>query len=150
METKRLTRSSTDRMLGGVCAGLGKYFAIDPTLARLIFILLFAAGGSGLFLYFVLWIIMPSDDVVNPQPLTGDEFGRRAQQMGNDLRQATSQPNPRIIQFLGIGLVLLGALYLVQNLHIPFLSWFNDALVWPLVLIVIGAILLSRAFRKGE
>jgi len=58
---KRLYRSRTDRMLGGVCAGLGKYFNVDPTLMRLAFALIFFAGGGGLLLYVIMWVVVPEE-----------------------------------------------------------------------------------------
>ena len=60
MEGKKLYRSSTDKMLAGVCGGLGQYFGIDPTVVRLIFALLVVFGvGSGVILYIILALIMP-------------------------------------------------------------------------------------------
>ena len=60
METKKLYRSNTDKMIAGVCGGLGKYFGVDPTLIRLIFALLVVFGvGSGILLYIILAIVMP-------------------------------------------------------------------------------------------
>jgi len=58
---KRLYRSQTDRMVGGVCGGLGKYFGVDPNLVRLAFAVLFAFGGGGLPLYLILWIVVPDE-----------------------------------------------------------------------------------------
>jgi phage shock protein C len=146
---KRLARSRTDYMVGGVCGGLGKYFNIDPTIVRLVFVLLAVSGGSGILLYFILWVVMPREDLLESQgPLSGDEFGRRARQMGDEMRQVASQPNPRTAQFLGIALVVVGLIYLVQALHIPWLDWFNSAIAWPVVLVLAGALLLVRAFRK--
>jgi phage shock protein C len=55
MEEKRLMRSTTERMIAGVAGGLGEYFNMDPTLVRLIFVLLALAGGPGLILYLILW-----------------------------------------------------------------------------------------------
>ncbi len=146
---KQLTRSRSDYMLGGVCAGLGRYFGIDPTIVRLVFVLLAISGGSGVLLYLVLWIVIPREDLVQSQgPLTGDEFGRRARQMGEEMRQVAAQPNTRTAQFLGIALVVVGLIYLVQNLHLPWLMWFNSNIAWPAVLIIAGGLLLMRAFRK--
>ena len=60
MEGKKLYRSNTDKMLAGVCGGLGQYFGIDSTVVRLIFALLVFFGvGSGLILYIILALIMP-------------------------------------------------------------------------------------------
>jgi len=57
---KKLYRSSTDRKIAGVCAGLAEYFNIDPTIVRVIFVLLLLPGGlPGLLPYLLLWIIIP-------------------------------------------------------------------------------------------
>jgi phage shock protein C len=60
MEGKKLYRSRNDRMISGVCGGLGKYLNLDPTIIRLVFALLVVFGvGSGLLLYVILAIIIP-------------------------------------------------------------------------------------------
>ncbi|MGA9397506.1 MAG: PspC domain-containing protein [Anaerolineaceae bacterium] len=59
MENRKLSRSESDRMVAGVCSGLGKYLNIDPTIVRLIFVLMFLLGGHGLLVYIILWIVMP-------------------------------------------------------------------------------------------
>ncbi len=56
---KRLFRSKKDRILGGVCAGVADYFDVDPTIVRLIWVLLTLAWGAGLLLYIIAWIIVP-------------------------------------------------------------------------------------------
>ena len=58
-EQKRLYRSSDDRMIAGVCAGLAEYMDIDPTLVRLAMVLFTLVGGSGILIYVIAWIIMP-------------------------------------------------------------------------------------------
>ena len=55
---KRLYRSRKDKRIGGVCGGLGEYLSIDPTLIRLIWVLL-ALSGVGILAYFIAWIIIP-------------------------------------------------------------------------------------------
>jgi len=57
--SKRLMRDMDDKILGGVCSGLGQYFNIDSKWVRVIFVLFFLFGGSGVLLYFVLWAVMP-------------------------------------------------------------------------------------------
>lgn len=57
--TKRLYRSTKDKILGGVCGGVAEYFDVDPTIVRLIWILLTLAWGAGLLLYIIAWIIVP-------------------------------------------------------------------------------------------
>ena len=57
---KKLFRSETDKMIGGVCGGIAEYFSIDSTIVRLIFVLIVVYGGTGLVLYVILWIVMPT------------------------------------------------------------------------------------------
>lgn len=60
MDSRRLYRSRADRMIAGVCGGLGQYVGIDPTVIRVIFALLVVFGvGSGLLIYLVLMLIIP-------------------------------------------------------------------------------------------
>jgi len=60
-KTKKLLRSKKDRFLGGICAGIGEYLDIDPTIIRVVFALLTLATGifPGLLFYFILWVIIP-------------------------------------------------------------------------------------------
>ena len=60
-----LVRPQQDRVLGGVCAGLGRRFGLGPWTARLLFVLLLMVlPGSQLLIYPVLWILMPSEESV--------------------------------------------------------------------------------------
>ena len=67
---KRLAKSKKDRMLFGVCGGLGEYFEIDPTFIRLAFAALALQGGIGVFLYILLAILMPSGERFEMVPST--------------------------------------------------------------------------------
>ncbi len=58
-QQQRLTRSTTDVILTGVCGGLGEYFNIDPIIARLIFVVVTLASGFGIPAYILLWLLMP-------------------------------------------------------------------------------------------
>jgi phage shock protein PspC (stress-responsive transcriptional regulator) len=62
METKRLYRKSNERVVAGVCAGLGDYFGIDKVIVRLIWVLLVVLGGIGLLAYLISWIMIPLDN----------------------------------------------------------------------------------------
>lgn len=57
---KRLYRSSTDKMLGGVCAGIGEYLDVDPTVIRLLWVVLGLMGGAGLLAYIIALIVIPN------------------------------------------------------------------------------------------
>jgi phage shock protein C len=61
MEEKKFTRSTTDKMIAGVCGGLAAYFGIDTVIVRVLFVLFGLAGGPGVLLYIILWIVMPED-----------------------------------------------------------------------------------------
>lgn len=56
---KRLQRSRTEKMVGGVCGGLAEYFKVDPTIVRILWVLISLLGGAGILLYIILWVIMP-------------------------------------------------------------------------------------------
>jgi phage shock protein C len=61
---QRLTRTIQDKMLGGVCGGLAKYFKLDPTLVRLgyVFLSIISAAFPGLLIYIIMWIIVPTEN----------------------------------------------------------------------------------------
>jgi len=61
MEPKRLFRSVNDRILGGVCGGLGNFFTIDPVLVRVLWAVSFFVGGVGFLAYLIAWIIIPEE-----------------------------------------------------------------------------------------
>ena len=61
-ESKKLFRSRANRLIGGVCAGLGEYFGIDPTVVRVVFVLGALLGvGSFVVLYIILLLIVPEE-----------------------------------------------------------------------------------------
>jgi len=70
-EIKKLTRSSSDRVIAGVGGGLGRYFSIDPVIVRLALIVLAALGGVGVLIYLAAWLLVPSDDPNAPSPGAG-------------------------------------------------------------------------------
>lgn len=57
---KKLYKSSSNKMVDGVCGGIAEYLGIDPTLVRLAWVLFIALGGSGFVAYIVAALIMPS------------------------------------------------------------------------------------------
>lgn len=65
MADKKLYRSKTDSKLAGVCGGIAKYFDIDPTIVRLLWVVITLAGGSGLIAYIVCALVIPEEPEYN-------------------------------------------------------------------------------------
>ena len=65
---KQLTRSRTNRVVAGLCAGLGTYFGIDPVLVRLLFVLGFFIGGHFgiVLLYIIMGLVIPEEPIQQP------------------------------------------------------------------------------------
>ena len=96
---RKFYRSVDDRMLGGVCGGLGHYLGIDPTFIRIIFFILVFSGGAGFWIYILLWFLIPEEDKENPK-----DFGERVRIMGDDFNRSVSNPNPKSGLIVGGGL----------------------------------------------
>ena len=153
METKRFYRSRTDRVFAGVCGGLAEYFAIDPLLVRLLFIIFTIAAGGGVLVYIILWIITPEKPLEFFQP---QNSATMENQQTHHEEPASSQENPKRdpLQDIphphrdrrnligGLVLITLGALFLADE-FIPHIS-FGD--LWPIILVVIGIGLLITSF----
>ncbi|MFO8037293.1 MAG: PspC domain-containing protein [Anaerolineales bacterium] len=145
MEKTKLYRSRTNRMLGGVCGGLGIYLNIDPTIVRLLFILLLFGSDFGFLLYIVLWILVPEEG----RELTGEErgIGDRFRDMGDDIQEAVAQPHPQAGILLGAGLIIIGGILFLDQMNIRWLTWLDLDMLWPLILIIGGVSLLIRQLR---
>ncbi len=61
---KKLERSLDDKMVAGVCGGIGEYFDIDPTIVRLLWVALSLAFGGGIIAYIIAWLIVPEESRV--------------------------------------------------------------------------------------
>lgn len=124
---KRLYKSRTDRMLDGICGGTAEYFGLDSTLVRIAWVLLTLLGGSGVILYIVAMIIMPTNPVVVTEPVTP------AAKPGSAHEKNT--------KFWGILLVGVGTVWFLSNVGVPIwhhwwgFSW--DVLL-PVLLILVG------------
>lgn len=149
-------RSESDRMLGGVCGGLGTYLGVDTTLVRLFFVILFFGSGIGILAYLALWIIAPSESSID-KDLTWKEsfqdttqnFGERAQNMGNEFTTAMRQPHPKAGVIVGGALIALGGLLFIENLNIGWLHWLDFDVLWPVLLIIAGGVILVRRTQEG-
>jgi signal transduction histidine kinase len=118
----RLRRDRAGGWIAGVCAGIARRFGIDAALVRLGFVVATAAGGAGLAIYLLAWLVVPAGDA--PAPRRRGPAGARAS----------------IEVALGAGLLLLSVLLTFRALGI----WFSDAVVWPLVLVATGGVLIWR------
>ena len=113
---KKLNRSNTDKIIWGVCGGLGEYFQIDSVIIRILFVLMLFAGGTGFFLYIVLAIMMPSS-----------------------LKENDIVEERKVKIFLGILLALVG-LCIMLNIIFGFniFSFVDWRMILSLFLILIG------------
>lgn len=66
-EPRRLTRSSDDKIFGGVCGGLARYLNVDPVIVRVVAVVVALIGGAGLAAYLAAWLLIPSDDPNAPE-----------------------------------------------------------------------------------
>ena len=143
-------------MIGGVCGGLGQYLGIDSTFVRLFFVLLaFAGNGIGVLIYLLLWIILPAEG--RPRATSfeenvrmgSEEVADRARHIGDDLRNMVQDPHPQAALIIGAALIILGVVYLIDNLQLPWLQWLRFDIIWPLLLVLGGIALILRRGR-GE
>jgi phage shock protein PspC (stress-responsive transcriptional regulator) len=140
----KLYRSETNKVIAGVCGGLGEYFDIDPVILRIILVLITIFGGSGLIIYFVLWIVVPSKSKVNKE--SEDYIKENVEEIKTRSHDFARNGNGRI--FMGIILVILGASFLLENLGIFI---FRDVWkFWPIVLIALGLTVLSGKSRRSK
>jgi phage shock protein C len=140
---RRLYRSKTDRMLGGVCGGLGEYLGVDSTILRILFFILVFGGGSGFWIYLLLWVLIPKEGEERSR-----DFRTRMRDVGDDFTTAVSQPHPQAGLILGGGLIILGFFWLIEQLNISWLWWWNFDVLWPVLLIIVGVVFLYRWFSE--
>ena len=126
---RKLYKSRRNRFIDGICGGIAEYFEVDPTIVRILWVLITLLGGSGIILYIVGMIVIP----VNPEhigqtppvsPPTGASDRRR---------------------FFGVLIMLLGAFILLINLgwFAEFRWWsFSGSVMLPVLLILIGGLFI--------
>lgn len=142
---RRLTRSRTDTILGGVAAGLAEYLRTDPALVRIAWaILVPLTNGAALLAYVVAWVVVPEA----PAPERDGDAAADARDDAPPMEQPAAARRGdlegRAGIVVGVGLVLLGAWFLARE----YLPAFNWNLVWPLVLVGIGVLILVSSARR--
>jgi phage shock protein C len=142
---KGLARPLEGRLLGGVCVGIGRFLDIDPVIIRLIFVGVTLLGGSGILIYIILWLIIPSEqsqDMITQKSIEDGvkEIQQKAQKLAENAKEYSQKANPRTT--VGIILIILGSLLLIQNLapiRINIIGKF-----WPILLIVFAIYLMGK------
>jgi len=154
--SRRLERSRENRVIAGICGGLGEFFEVDATLVRVGMVIL-GLGGLGILIYIVLLIVMPLPG--EPAPFFGDWVGFERQGPGAtsgdpSASVASSAPRPvadpaaveRRRYGLGLLLVALGGVFFLGNLGLfRALDW---KYIWPLVIIAFGVYLIAERTRR--
>ena len=132
-QPKRLTRSRSHRMLGGVAGGLGQYFGVDPVVIRIAFVVLALFGGSGVALYLVAWLLVPEEGA--HRSLAGEALAPEGKHHG------------RLTRLLVGGLLVLAALNLV--IAAPWHIGFGFGSAGAIALVALGVLLLTRRGEGG-
>ena len=137
MSESRLTRSETDKMIAGVCGGIANYLDIDSVFIRLAFALLAFASGIGIFIYFIMWIIMPRETSI----MASD--AEVMQDNIKDLKETVSTGAGKYSKPATIGLIMimLGAYFLLAEIGVA--SWMGSAII-PFLIIGAGIFLIWK------
>lgn len=157
---KRLYRSTSNRMIAGVCGGLADYFSLDPTIVRLIAVLTLFIGFFPAFVaYIVLAIVVPSQSSTAKKPEEAvkenvEEIKQTATDLGKDIKSTfdkesntdsqQAKTNNHNTRTVGIIIIVIGAILLITT-FIDFWKWW---VIGPIILIIIG-LLLIFARRKS-
>jgi phage shock protein C len=149
----RLERSTTNKVIAGVCGGIAEYLQVDPTLVRVFFVIVgFMTVGVAFLGYIVLIFLMPLPGQPAPFVKTsGATISTLEAAASGDPTVTAPVPRPadpesaeRARSAFGIVLIALGAIFLFSNLF----RFFRWDLVWPLVLIGVGVLLLAQRVRR--
>ena len=152
----KLYRSKKNCVIGGVCGGIAEYFDIDPTLVRLLAILIFFFGGSGIIAYIIGWIIIPQ----NPNGNTEDNSENKGEIKGK-IKKGTDKANKKVEEnlpeegskgkseknrniILGVILIIAGLIFMGSTFF-PWITWIAWGTFWPLIIIVVGLVIVIRA-----
>jgi len=155
-EVRKLYRSSTDRIISGVCGGLAEHLEIDPTLVRVIFIVLALMSGVGVIIYLALALLVPSHGREEKSPKEtikegAEEIGQKAKEMatevGEGMKKVASKAKAPGTFLLGLVLVLIGLWFLLQNMGFGWPLWMDFDVIWPVLLILLGLFIFVKRAR---
>ena len=149
----RLERSTTNKVIGGVCGGIADYLQVDPTLVRVFFVIsIFLTAGLAILGYLVLLVLMPLPG--KPTPFVKEPGASASTEAGSTETALASAPatppDPAAAErrraTFGYFMVALGVVFLLSNLGaFRIVRW---DLVWPLVFIGAGVLLLAQRIRQ--
>ena len=138
-EIKKLYRSGTDRMIWGVCGGLGKYFNADSTLFRALFVLLALFNGVGIFLYVFLAIVIPIEPI---KGVVKDDKGNAVESAGEARQNNDEGMGKR--NMLGVFIVILGLVLLLGQFFPNYLRWLTWEIIGAVIIIGAGIYLIIK------
>jgi len=144
MNQKKLTRSISNRMIAGVCGGLGQYFNIDPVVFRVLFCV-FGLTGSGIVAYIILILVIPAEEYASSSAYSGiseewidgvtQEIKKEiTEEVKEEIVTNVKKHSSSFALIAGITLVIIGFLFLFHGFHFRYLI--------PVGFIVLGIILL--------
>jgi phage shock protein C len=151
---QRLYRSRADRVVAGVAGGLAEIWGVDPSIVRILWVLLIIfTGGLALVVYIVMAVVVPDEfDLFPPDAAastlpagpTGSDARAEALAARRAAREARGS-NTSVGLVVGGFLVVLGVFFLVRE-FLPAIDfdWF-----WPLMLVVLGFVLVAAALGRG-
>ena len=139
--TKKLYRSKKDSMIAGVCGGIAEYFEIDPTLVRLLTVLVVFLGGAGGIAYIIAWIIIPQ----NPEQIIESEETEEEEGSAEFFHPKGGSDDKGHI-WGGLILILLGLFFLAKSLF----PRFTFVRFWPLILVITGLILIIQSLSRKK
>lgn len=167
----RLYRSRDERVVAGVAGGLADYFGMDPSLVRVLWVLLAVlSGGAFILIYIVMAFVVPEEPVEigseagaaaaaaaagGPGPATtapdwralrAQERARRRAARAAARLEGGSMRGERGPIVFGLILIVLGGWFLVRE----YLPWLDIDRIWPLLLIGLGVIVLAGALRRDS
>jgi len=148
--TKKLYRSRTDRVLFGVCGGLGDFFAIDPVFIRLIFLLLSLVDGIGVAIYFLLAVTIANEPKNADAARQGSDARKRIDHLAQSVAQKLKDDRPSdAVKRNAVALIIIIiGLFALAN-PAPFTSqWLESDLVWPVALVLAGFYFIFRYNRR--
>ncbi len=149
--TTGLHRNPNQKIIAGVCSGLAENMRIDPVIVRLIFVVLAIIVGGGIFIYIVLWIILPvapfdyqysvNQDYKQQSEPPADQQAGEPQSDFKAGDYSVKKSNRQL--YIGVIFIALGGLLLLPT----FFDNIEFADLWPLALIVLGIVLLKPSLK---